>query len=177
MFLSALDFLVVMLACTINERMQKKLDCTQEEVRVLKEVLETHGVKHIRCTDDQRRRLAVRGEGLSAKERAEVCQLVKPATILAWFRKLVGQKYDGTAKKGPGRPRTSAKRRELIIEMARTNPGWGYTKLRDALRAVGVKIGRTTIADILKDAGLEPAPEREKKRTWKQFMRSHWESL
>ena len=56
-------------------------------------------------------------------------------------------------------------------------PHTGYTKIRDALRGVGVEIGRTTIADILKDAGLEPAPEREKKRAWRQFIRSHMDSL
>ncbi len=42
---------------------------------------------------------------------------------------------------------------------------------------LGIDIGRTTIADILHEAGIEPATEREKKRTWKQFMRSHWDSL
>ena len=40
-----------------------------------------------------------------------------------------------------------------------------------------IEVGRTTIAGILKDAGLDPAPERDKKRTWKQFMKSHWASL
>jgi hypothetical protein len=46
-----------------------------------------------------------------------------------------------------------------------------------AFAALKINVGRTTIADILKEAGLEPAPERDKKRTWKQFMRSHSESL
>lgn len=173
-----IDFLVVLLACTLNERMQRKLDYTQEEVRVLKEVIEaTGGGKRIEFTDEQRRRLAVCGKALTPKEREEVCEVVKPGTILAWFRHLVAKKYDGSAKRGPGRPRTPKEKIDIIIEMAQANPGWGYTKIRDALRGLGIKVGRTTIADILKDAGLEPAPEREKKRTWKQFIRSHLESL
>ena len=178
MLITALDFLVVMLACTLNERMQKKLDYTQAEVRVLKEVIEAlNGEKQIPFTDAQRRCLAVLGKDLPAQERAEVCEIVKPATILAWFRKLVAQKYDGSAKRGPGRPRTAKKKGDLVIEMAKSNPGWGYTKIRDALRGLSIDVGRTTIADILKKAGLEPAPERDKKRTWKEFMRSHLESL
>jgi transposase InsO family protein len=100
-----------------------------------------------------------------------------PATILAWFRKLVAQKCDGSDKRGPGRPRTAADKRKLVIEIAQANPSWGYTKIRDALRGMGVEVGRTTVADILREAGLEPAPEREKKRTWKEFLRSHWDSL
>jgi putative transposase len=167
-----------MLACALNERMQKKLDYTREEVRVLEEVVEAfNGKKQIPLTDEQRRRLAILGKDLTPRERREVCEIVKPATILAWFRKLVAQKYDGSDKRGPGRPRTAADRRKLVIEIAETNPSWGYTKIRDALRGIGVDVGRTTIADILEEAGLEPAPEREKKRTWKEFLRSHWDSL
>jgi putative transposase len=55
----------------------------------------------------------------------------------------------------------------LVIKLAMENPRWGYTKIRDALRGVGVEIGRTAVADILADAGIEPAPERSKRRTWK----------
>ena len=127
MIISALDFLVVMLACALNERMQKKLDYTREEVRVLEEVVEAfNGKKQIPVTDEQRRRLAILGIDLTPLERTEVCEIVKPATILAWFRKLVAQKYDSSDKRGPGRPRTAADRRKLIIEIAETNPSWGH---------------------------------------------------
>ena len=58
------------------------------------------------------------------------------------------------------------------------NRGWGYTKIRDALRrGLGIEIGRTTAGSILAEAGIEPAPEREKTRTWKQSMKAHWDSL
>ncbi len=161
--------------------MQRKLDYSLEEVRILKEILgSTTGNRRIRFADDQRRRLALKGNDLSPAERRDCCQLVKPATILAWFRRLVSEKYDSSKsrRRGPGRPRKADELRKLVIDISLANGGWGYTKIRDALRnGLGINIGRTTIADILREAGIEPAPEREKKRTWKQFMQSHWNSL
>ncbi len=167
-----------MIACALNERMQKKLDYTQAEVRTLKEVIEAlTGKKRIPFTDGQRRRLAIAGKELTPKERDEFCQAVKPDTILSWFRKFCAKKYDSSKKRGPGRPRTAEEKRSLVIQLAVENPSWGYTKIRDALRGMKIEIGRTTIADILKQAGMEPAPERDKKRTWKQFISSHWDTL
>lgn len=168
----------MVIAYALNERMQKKLDYTQAEVRALKEVIAAlTGKKRIPFTDEQRRRIAVAGKQLTPKERAEFCQVVKPETILSWFRKFCSKKYDSSKRRGPGRPRTAEERRALVVRLSQENPGWGYTKIRDALRGMKIEIGRTTIADILKRAGLEPAPERDKKRTWKQFISSHWDSL
>ena len=67
--------------------------------------------------------------------------------------------------------------RELVLRLANENIGWGYTKIRDALRGMNIEIGRTTVAAILAEAGLEPAPERTRKRTWNHFLKSHWETL
>jgi hypothetical protein len=90
---------------------------------------------------------------------------------------MAAQKYDSSKKK-VGRPRKKKDIRKLVIAMALANLGWGYTKIRDALRTgLKIEIGRTTVANILLEEGIEPAPEREKKRTWKQFMKSHWDTL
>ncbi|MGE5785510.1 MAG: helix-turn-helix domain-containing protein, partial [Myxococcales bacterium] len=168
-----------MVTYAINERMARRFDYLLEEVRVLREVYaETTGRKRIPFTDEQRRRLAVKGKALTPDERKECCQIVRPSTILAWFRKLAAAKYDSsTQRKKPGRPRKPEEIRELVIRLARENLGWGYTKIRDALRGLKIEISRSTIADILAEAGVEPAPERIHKRTWKQFLRSHWETL
>ena len=173
-----LQFVIAMIACAINERMQRKLDYTQEEVRVLKESLAViTGSGRIPFTADQRRRLAVVGRALSPEERKKCCQIVKPGTILGWFRQLAAQKYDSSKSK-VGRPRKRKDIRKLVIAMALENLGWGYTKIRDALRTgLKIEIGRTTVANILAAAGIEPAPERERKRTWKQFVKSHWDTL
>jgi transposase len=111
----------------------------------------------------------VTGKALSPEERKKCCQIVKPGTILGWFRQMAARKYDSSESK-VGRPRKREDIRKLVVEMALANLGWGHTKIRDALRTgLKIEIGRTTVADILAEEGIEPAPEREKKRTWKQF--------
>lgn len=67
--------------------------------------------------------------------------------------------------------------RELVLRIANDNLDWGYTKIRDALRGVGVSIGRTTVVNYLAEIGMVPAPERTRKRTWKQFLTIHLETL
>ena len=96
---ATLQFLITMIACAINERMQRKLDYTQEEVRVLKDMLKAAtGSDRIVFTADQRRRLAVAGKALSPEERKKCCQIVKPGTLLGWFRQMAAQKYDSSKK-------------------------------------------------------------------------------
>jgi hypothetical protein len=172
------QFIVAMLAYALNERMARRLDYLQEENRVLREALQAAtGQRRVPLTDEHRRRLATKGKALTPAEREECCQIVRPSTILAWFRQLVGRKYDSSHVRRPGRPRKAKDIRELVLRIAGENPGWGYTKIRDALRGLKIEVGRTTVANILSEAGMEPAPERNRKRTWKQFLRSHWETL
>jgi len=102
---------------------------------------------------------------------------VTPATLLTWHRKLIAQKYDGSALRKPGRPLTSTEITKLVVRMAEENRGWGYTRIQGALANLGHTIGRTTVADILKRHGLEPAPERTRKTTWKEFLRRHWDQI
>jgi putative transposase len=173
-----LQFIIAMIAYAINQRMARRVDYLQEEVRVLKEALAAAtGKTRIDFSDEQRRRLALKGKELTAEERRAYCQIVRPATILAWFRRLAAQKYDSSKARKTGRPRKPADVRSLVLGLARDNPGWGYTKIRDALRGLKVEIGRTTVAGLLSQAGIEPAPERIRKRTWKHFLKSHWETL
>ena len=65
----------------------------------------------------------------------------------------------------------------LILRMARENPRWGYTRIRGALQNLGHRVGRTTVADILKQNGLDPAPERGKRTSWARFLKTHWNVL
>jgi putative transposase len=178
MFPITVQFLIAMLAYGLNERMVRKADYLREENRVLKEALRAAtGKSQIPLTDRQRRRLASKGKALTPAEREECCQIVRPCTIQAWFRQLVARKYDSSQDRRPGRPRKANQMRELVLRTAAENPHWGYTKIRDALRGLKIEIGRTTVANILSEAGSEPAPERNRKRTWKRFLRSHWERL
>ena len=125
----------------------------------------------------QRRRLAVKGKALGRKVLGEVAGIVTPDTILGWYRKLVARKYDGSKKRGPGRPQTKPDLAALIVKMATENPRWGYTRLRGALHHLGHEIGRDTIKRILNDHGIEPAPERGRKTPWKTFLAAHWDAI
>ena len=88
------------------------------------------GRRRLRLTDDQRRRLAAKAKGLGRKLLAEVATIVTPETLLAWHRKLIAQKYDGTAQRGPGRPRTAAALETLVVQLAEENRDWGYRRIR-----------------------------------------------
>ena len=135
------------------------------------------GNKRIRFTDEQRRRLAVKAKALGTKILRELGCIVTPDTILRWYRELIAMKYDGSEHRRPGRPNKPDELRELVITMARENPGWGYTRIRDALGNLGHEMARNTIKAILKEHGVEPAPERSKRTSWKTFLRAHWDAI
>jgi hypothetical protein len=81
--------------------------------------------------------------------------VIRPKTILDWFRKLAARRYGGSAqRRGSGRPRKASDTRELGIRLANENIGRGSTKLRDAIRGLQIDIGRTTVANILTEAGV-----------------------
>jgi len=130
----------------------------------------------LRFNDDQRRRLAARTKGLGRKLLAEVATLVTPDTLLAWHSKLIAQKYDGHEKRGPGRPRTGKEMETLVVRLAEENRAWGYRRIQGAISNLGHKLARSTIANILHRHGIEPAPERSPKTTWK-FLTRHWELI
>src|SRR5437868_3478854 len=131
----------------------------------------------MRFNDDQHRRLAAKAKGLGRKVLAEVASIVTPETLLAWHRKLIAQKYDGSGQRGPGRPRVTQDREALVVRLAEENRAWGYRRLQGVLLHLGHKIARSTIAAILERHGLEPAPERSRKTTWREFLTRHGELI
>ena len=94
----AWQLLLVALAGWINRHQQDVIDYIQEENRILKHKLKG---KRIRFTDDERRRLAVKGKILGRKVLREAASIVTPDTILAWHRKLIAQKWDYSKRRGP----------------------------------------------------------------------------
>ena len=135
------------------------------------------GKRRLRLTDDQRRQLAVKGKLLGRRVLGEVCSIVTPDTILGWHRRLIARKYDGSAKRGPGRPPLMHEIRALTVRLSLENRAWGYTRIRGELRKLGHSVGRTTVANILQEHGIEPAPERSRHTSWSEFLRTHWESI
>jgi putative transposase len=61
--------------------------------------------------------------------------------------------------------------------MAQENRYWGYRRIAGALSNLGRELARSTIAAILERHGMEPAPERSRKATWKEFLSRHWEMI
>src|SRR3954464_4460859 len=172
--LDPVQFLVIAIAGWMNQRQLQSIEYLREENRILREQL---GGRRVRFNDDQRRRLAVCAKGLGRKLLAEVASLVTPDTLLAWHRKLIAQKYDGHDKRRPGRPRTQQQLENLVIRMAEENRTWGYRRIQGAMSHLGYTLARSTIADILRRYGIEPAPQRSRKANWKQFLTQHWELI
>lgn len=157
------------------EHQARAIDYLREENRVLREQLKG---KRIRFTDAQRRRLAAKGKVLGRRLLGEVATVVTPETILAWHRRLIAKHWDHSKKrKSPGRPRVMIEIRELIVRFAVENPTWGYTKILGALENVGHQVARTTIANVLKENGIVPAPERGERMGWTTFLQAHWDSI
>ena len=166
-------FLLICLAGWMNWNQQHVIEYLRGEVRVLKEQL---GPKRLRFTNEQRGRLARKAKRMRFGNLKEIASIVTPQTLLAWHRRLVGKKYDSSAKR-IGRPRTRISISELIVRFAHENRTWGYGSIEGALLNLGHDISRSTIARILKRAGIEPAPDRRRGMSWSEFLRSHWSVL
>jgi hypothetical protein len=169
-----LQFLLMTFAGWVNRRQVAMIDYLKEENRVLREQL---GGGKLRFTDDQRRRLAAKGRVLGRRALDGLSGLVTPDTILRWYRELIAAKYDGTARRGAGRPATVSALRNLVVRFASENPSWGYTRILDALRNLGHVLARNTIMRILLDHGLEPAPSRRRRMPWATFLKAHFDSI
>jgi transposase len=127
------------------------------------------------CSNDpQRSTLAEIGKRLGRKALAQVACVAKPDTILAWYRKLIAHKFDGSRHRSyPGRPRIEPTVEALILQMAQENTGWGYDRIVGALVNLGYRVSDQTVGNILKRHGIAPAPKRSQNTTWREFIRSH----
>jgi putative transposase len=94
---------------------------------------------------------------------------VTPATILRWHRALVARKWDYTSRRRPGRPSTGTSVKALVIRMAKENPVWGHRRIQGELARLGHAIAASTVWEILRAAGIDPAPRRAGP-TWREFL-------
>ena len=155
----------------LQDEQHKVIEYLREENRVLK--LQLRG-QRVRLTDDERRRLAVLGAHLGRRILAEVATIVTPDTLRRWHRHLIGRKWT-YPKRRPGRPSVRLEIRRLVVRMATENPRWGYTRIQGALKNLGHRVARSTIATILKAQGIPPSGERP--TSWQAFLRAHWGAL
>jgi len=113
------SFLVVCISGWMNQHQQHVIEYLTEENRVLREQI---GARRLRFNDDQRRRLARKAKKLRRRLLSAVATIVAPETLLAWHRKLIAMKYDGSAFRTAGRPRMSTEISNLVVRMAKEIP-------------------------------------------------------
>jgi putative transposase len=95
---------------------------------------------------------------------------VAPETLKRWRRQLQARK-DPRRRRGPGRPPIDPGLRELILRLGRENPRWGYLRIKGEFLKLGITVSATTIANVLRQGGLGPAP-RQIGPTWGEFLRA-----
>jgi putative transposase len=133
--------------------------------------------QRVRFHASDRTFLAALLQGLPREVLRRMRLLVRPDTLLRWHRNLIAGRHAAQSRpKRGGRPRTVRSIRALVLRLARENPGWGYRRLHGELLVLGVKVAASTVWEILKEAGIDPAPARACS-TWADFLRSQAHAL
>jgi transposase InsO family protein len=159
---------------SVDQALLLRIEYLVTENRILRNQIKGR----VQLSDGERKTLAEIGKKVGKKALQEVAHLVKPETILAWHRKLVAQKFDGSQqRKAHGRPKIDAELEALVVRMARENRSWGYDRIVGALANLGCTVSDQTVGNILKRHGMAPAPERKTTTTWKEFIRTHMDVL
>jgi putative transposase len=103
--------------------------------------------------------------------------LVTPDTIVRWHRDIVRRRWAMRSTHcKTGRPATRRNIKALVLRLARENPEWGYRRIHGELAGLGVKVAASTVWQILKTNGVDPAPRRTGP-AWPQFLRSQAEAI
>ena len=137
-------------------------------------ILRKHLPARVRLSDPERSTLAEIGKRLGRTALQQVACVAKPDTILAWYRRLIAHKFDGSKRRAaPGRPPIAPQVEALIVRFARQNSGWGYDRIVGALANLGHPVSDQTVGNVLRRYGIAPAPKRSQSTTWKDFISSH----
>jgi putative transposase len=137
-------------------------------------ILRAHLPTRMRLADPERSTLAEIGKRLGRTALQQVACIAKPDTILAWYRRLIARKFDGSKHRtSSGRPPMAPEVEALIVRFARENSGWGYDRIVGALANLGHSVSDQTVGNILRRYGMAPAPKRSQQTTWKDFIASH----
>ena len=143
---------------SVDQALLLRIEYLVTENRILRNQIKGR----VRLSDGERKTLAEIGKKLGKQALEEVAHIVKPDTILAWYRQLVAQKFDGSQqRKTLGRPKIDAELEALVVRMARENRSWGYDRIVGALANLGYTVSDQTVGNILKRHGIAPAPERK----------------
>ena len=121
---------------TVDQELLARNEYLAAENRILKARLNGR----LKLSDGERAALGEIGHRLGRKVLAEVATVARPDTILAWYRKLVAGKFDGSqARQGPGRPRIKREVEQLIVRLAQENRDWAMTGSRGRWPTSGIR--------------------------------------
>ena len=170
--LQPFQVVLAVLSESIRKEQEKVIEYLQLENQILREKLEG---KRVLLSDDQRRLLAVKGKTLGRKQLGKIATIAQADTILRWHRELIEPQGDSRASQNTGRPPKDQEVVDLVLRMARENVSWGYKRIEGALHNLGYAICSSTVANILKQHGIQPAPTRQRTTSWSTFIKAHWD--
>jgi transposase InsO family protein len=125
-------------------------------------------------SDGEKATLAEIAHRLGRKALDELAAVAKPDTLMAWYRKLIANKFDGSKfRKSWGRPRIDEEIERLVVQMARENPSWGYDRIVGAMANLSFRLSDQTVANILRRHDIPPTPKRKQTTSWRDFIRAH----
>ena len=130
------------------------------------------GEQRVRFEPADRAWLAALLSRLPRSALQDLCLLVRSDTVLSWHRDLLARRHAAASRpRRRGRPSTIRSVRALVLRLVAENPSWGYRRVHGELLTLGVKVAASTVWEILRAAGIDPAPDRAA-TTWAQFLRS-----
>jgi hypothetical protein len=107
----------------------------------------------------------------------QIATIVTPDTLLRWFRALVARKWTSARTNSVGRPPVDPELEKLVLKLIQENPSWGSNRIVGALDNLGYTLCDSTIDNIRRRNGFDPAPVRDKNTTWRRFLQAHWDTL
>jgi transposase len=132
---------------------------------------------HSRLTWPDRAWLTLLAGTVPTERLAAIRLIVTPGTILRWQRDIIRRRWARLSRRGrSGRPATHRKVRSLVLRLARENESWGYRRIHGELAGLGIAVAPSTVWQILKDAGMSPAPRRNGPG-WAEFLRSQAQGI
>jgi putative transposase len=168
---ASVNALLLLLAQATDKALARYVQFLKVENQILRSKLP----RVVKVTPQERRRLVKFGRPLGSALK-ELISIVSPRTFLRWLAADGRERGRRASSVRPGRPRTAEAIRELVLRLAREND-WGYTRILGELKKLGVrKVCRSTVVNILREAGLDPGPKRGED-TWDDFIKRHAATL
>ena len=153
---------------SVNQELLLRNEYLLAENRILRAQIKGR----LRLSGGERSTLAEIAKRLGRKALKEIASVAKPDTLLAWYRQLIAQKFDGSQeRKSRGRPRVEQEVEQLVVKMARENSDWGYDRIIGAMANLGHRISDQTVGNILRRQGIPPAPGTPTKHNLERFHR------